>query len=316
MEFAFTKRPEFKQSKTSMFKGMGVDGWQVLDIHGPKSELDEIETIVSKTNTYSKCEFTRLLSFYNGNTYDDKKDTEMLKTDDGKLLTQYKNGDIKGKMIFDGLLRLNRFHFDLDELTRVNKKYLRIRHVFRNSLTTEYIEELSKHFPNTLCKNICKCENGYVDLLVCRYVGDQHIIWKTCWKSPYFINYREKILQQLQTDIKCGCKLFRNTCGSISDVYDCTMQVFGDIHYVYGLFHMRGVKVYRKGEYASMEFQYLKNPIALLEWLNEETHGQCYFVCHYRDSNGMYYIWENYKSIHFPYTTAEDGMCMGSFICW
>lgn len=293
---------------------MGVDGWQKLEIHGPKSELDEIGSIVSKVNTYSKCEFTALLSSYNGEQLGDSKKAEMLNTDDGKLLTQYQNGDIKGKMTFDGLLRLNRFHFDLDELTRVNKKYLRVRHVFRNSLTTEYIKELSKHFPNTLFKNICKDENGYVDLLVCRYVGDKHIIWKTCWKSHYFICYREKILQQLKTEIECGCKLFRNTCGSKNDIYDCTMQVFGDIHYVCGLFHMRGVKVNVEREYVSMEFQYLKNPIALLEWLNEETCGRCYFVCHYRDSQGMYYIWENYKSVHFPYTTAKDAMCMGSFI--
>lgn len=291
---------------------MGIDGEHVLDINGPANEIDEIERILPNHSG-----LLYLIYLYKNNLFE-KKSKEvncMLQMDDGKLFTLYKNGDIKGNITFESLLKFpDQLAFPShgpDDLRRWNKNYLQVSCRFTcrgNYPTAEFIEELSKHFPNTVFRNHYEDENGCNDLVICRYVNGKHVVWSTGWGSlenwhewdSSAIRERNARRETTTTTCECGCTSLLMPCQYKSPVYDCYVEVYGKDKDVAELFEKRRIQVKKHREKLFMHFQYTKNPIKLMEWLSEKFAG-CYFVCEYSNDAATQCRWENYKAFHYPY---------------
>jgi hypothetical protein len=296
---------------------MGIDERIWIDIHGPKDEIDVIEGILANNDT-----FRQLIYLYKDDNLSEGKSKllELLLQDEGgKLFTLYKNGHTTTYMNYDLLLKLCALDFGPSgwQITRKNEKHLHTycSYTFRSSYPkiAESIQFLSKNFPNTLIRYQSELDqNGSIELFICRYVNEKHIVWSPGWFTlESWHGWSTDAFRKLNaecdkksTSVTCGCEPFLSPCEYISSIYDCSLEVKGIDKEIVDLFEKRGVKVNKNRDGLFIRFQYTKNPIKLMEWLSAKYKG-CYFICDYSNEKGIQCLWEYFSAIHYPYVKGD-----------
>jgi hypothetical protein len=290
---------------------MGNDDRMWIDIHGPKNEIDEIETCLRYINE------VKLLIYLDKINAFEKSPAlnDLIETEGGKIFTSYKHRHSTGSIKFDLLLECPELNFSpFDESSEFRREHETHLHVYAynndSSKIEENIIELSKHFPNTLFRYHCEDDECFIWLFICRHLNGKQFTWSTSWQEMQKRRWWsrreicELIAERKSTTItvKCGCELM--PCQYGSPMYDCYVEVYGLDKEVLDIFEKRGVKVKQNREELFMHFQYTKNPIKLMEWLSDK-YNECYFVCSYSNEVGVECRWENYNAVHYPYVLKK-----------
>lgn len=253
---------------------MGIDEKLWIDIHGPKDEIDEIE------------KFFR----------------------EGDFISSPSTDEFKQNMNTLDFGPLNGSHF-----TRKTDRYLYAycSYTFRGSYpnTSENIEVLSKHFPNTLFRYTTDFnDEGYYDVVIMRHVNGKHVVWSDTWSTwerwhSWPVDAIREFIgkcERTTTTVRCGCEALTIPCEYTSPIYDCGLEVLGVDKTVIELFEKRSVKVNKYRDTLFIRFQYTKDPIQLMEWLSAK-YKDCCFVCEYSNTHGTQCVWSNYSAFHYPY---------------
>ena len=274
---------------------MGIDEKIWIDIHGPKDEIDVIQSRFSSIDYETYESIRRSCGEAKANTI-----IEML-----GLNTVVPCCPELKQLDFGPLCGGN--------FTRKNERYLYgyCSYTIRSSdlNTAESIKKLSKHFPNTLIRYTIEYdEEGRFDVLICRHVNGKHVVFSTGWNtwerwhswSADNIRKLNEECNQTTTTVECGCEALSMPCEYASPIYDCGLEVLGTDKKVVEMFEKRGVKVNKNRYSLFIRFQYTKNPIKLMEWLSKK-YKECIFVCEYSNEKGIQCVWSNYRAFHYPY---------------